>query len=846
MSLPALGRYQAKRTFEKTPEPKGLAFATSQQRFVVQKHHATQLHYDFRLEHKGVMLSWAVPKGPSDNPVDKRLAAHTEDHPLEYRHFEGIIPEGYGAGTVMVWDNGTFEWVRRGADHYSFILDGQKMRGEYALVRLRRAGPKAWLMLKKKDRHARKGRALINRLPNSVITGRTLDEIKKGAPVKAAFIKKLSAQRAALPRNGFIAPMKPTLITTAFSDPEWLYEIKWDGFRGLALIDGKRLLLKSRNNKDLLDWFPELKNISEAFAARRAIIDGEVVSLDKKGISHFSDLGEGSQGRNIRFEVFDLLHLDGFDLTDVPLEKRKALLRAITLPHDLVSYTDHIEGAGEKFFDETGKNGAEGIVAKERNSVYAPGKRTRTWYKIKHSLQQEFVISGWSEGQGARAGTIGSVLLGVYEDGKLRYAGRVGSGFHEKNLVPLFKQLRRLEQSKSPFELPTTMRGSSGTHYVKPRLAAEVKFEEWTPDSQLRQPVFLGLRTDKPAREIVREVPHHARLAKKARTTSSAKKTTERSDVDKQDSSKTLTFSALPNQTVPVAGQSLKFTNLNKTFWKSPRLLKRDLITYYAKIAPILLPHLKDRPLSMKRYPDGAESWFFYQKNAPSPRPSFVETISIKHSQGPTRYVIVNNIETLLWAANLADLEIHPWYSRRGSLNNPDFVVFDLDPSKENDLALIRQVALMIKEIMDHFGLESFPKSSGSRGIHVYVPIAPRFTYDQTKEFAKKVTGLVHHLAPSKTTLEFRKAKRHGVYIDYLQNIKGKTLACAYSLRARPGATVSAPLTWKEVKKGFKMKDFTIASTLPRIQEMGDLFAEVLTKKQDLGPALRQLGKLDL
>jgi bifunctional non-homologous end joining protein LigD len=853
MAPPALGRYHAKRRFTKTPEPKGLAFATSQQRFVVQKHHATQLHYDFRLEHKGVMLSWAVPKGPSDNPAEKHLAAHTEDHPLEYRHFEGIIPEGYGAGTVMIWDNGTFEWVRRGKDHYSFILHGQKMRGEYALVRLQRAGPKAWLMLKKKDRYARTGKALINRAPNSVITGRSLEEIKKGAPVKAAFIKKLpAARRAALPRSRFVTPMKPTLITKAFSDPEWIYEMKWDGFRGIAAIDSKKVTLKSRNEKDLFEYFPELKNIDDAFAARSVIIDGEAVSLDKKGVSRFSGLGLEERARNMRFEVFDLLYLDGFDLTGVPLEQRKALLRAITLPHDKVAYTDHIEGAGKDFFEETHKIGAEGMIAKERNSIYDPGKRTRTWYKIKHTLQQEFVIGGWAEGQGAREGTIGSLLLGVYEDGALRFSGKVGSGFHEGNLAPLLKQLRRLEQSESPFKLPAGMhRGPGSIHYVKPRLAAQVKFEEWTGEGQLRQPVFLGIRTDKPVREIVREVPHGARLAGKEKSSgTTGKKTHESTGTEStptgKDLSARLPFTAEPNQSLTVGNQTLKFTNLKKVFWKSPRHLKRDVINYYYALAPILLPHLKDRPLSMKRYPDGAASWFFYQKNVPMPHPDFVETISVRHSQGPTRYAIVNNLETLLWAANLANLEIHPWYSRRGSLNNPDFVVFDLDPSKEDDLASIRQVALLVKEVMDHFGLESFPKSSGSRGIHVYVPIAPHFTYDQTKEFAKKVTGLIHHLAPHKTTLEFRKAKRHGVYVDYLQNIKGKTLACAYSLRARPGATVSAPLLWSEVKKGFKISDFTITSILPRLKKHGDLFGEVLTKKQDLGPALRQLRKLDL
>jgi len=850
----SLAKYHAKRRFNKTPEPRGVEFSTEQRRFVIQKHAATRLHYDLRLEHKGVMLSWAVPKGPTQDPKVRHLAAHVEDHPLEYRHFEGVIPEGYGAGTVMVWDFGTFEWVERHKDHYSFILHGTKLQGEYALIKFARAGEKSWLLLKKRDRFAKRG-SITTKLPNSAVTGRSLDEIEAGKPVKRPFIRKLSGVHpAAQPRT--VGVMKPTLIEKAFSDPEWIFETKWDGFRGIAYVSGKKLRIVSRNGLDLLERFPDVGDIGSGIAAKQAVLDGEILALNDKGLERFEGLRLSSGKKHtLVYAVFDLLYLDGFDLRGVPLLQRKAMLRAIMRPHAHLRYTDHIESAGSDFFDEVTKAGHEGMVAKERDSAYESGKRTRTWLKIKKGLGQEFVIGGWQVGQGARADVIGSLVLGVYEGNKLIPVGRVGSGFDQEELAELTPRLKKLAIAKSPFAGTVHARE---VRYVRPTLVAEVTFNEWTSEGQLRQPVYHGLRHDKKPREVVREVP-----AEQTSTSTSAVRALSSRSVSASittELEKKHIVEVLPNLIpdkpaksaaakkleVPVDGVTLELSNLSKPFWARPRIVKRDVLNYYYRMAKVVLPYLAERPLTLKRYPNGANGGFFYQKNAPDARPRFIKTTTIQHSEGPTQYVVCNDIKTLVWLANLADLELHPWYSRRGSLNNPDFVVFDLDPTKPNDLAGVREVALLIKEVLGYYGLTGLAKSSGSRGIHIYVPIAPRFTYDQTKAFAKRVTEVVHHIAPKQTTLEFRKAKRHGVYIDYLQNIKGKTLASVYSLRARPHAPVSAPITWEEIKRGFKIEDFTINNMAERIKRNGDTFAPALTIKQNLGPALKKILKLPL
>ncbi|MFH0831097.1 MAG: DNA polymerase ligase N-terminal domain-containing protein, partial [Parcubacteria group bacterium] len=617
-----LKRYHAKRSFAQTPEPRGVAYPTTQQRFVIQKHAASSLHYDLRLERQGVMQSWAVPKGPSEDPRLRHLAAQTEDHPLEYRHFEGVIPQGYGAGTVLIWDQGTFEWVGRGRDHLSFFLHGRKLRGEYVLVKFGKAGQKSWILFKKHDRFARQ-RSITKLKPNSVVTGRSLFEVEQGSPAKKAYLTALAgAKPASLPRHLLV--QKPTLIAKPFSDPEWLFESKWGGLRSLAFFDGQRLRLVGPNNLDLLARFPELKELSQSLAARRALLDGEVVGPT--------------------FKVFDLLYLDGFDLRRVPLLQRKALLRAILRPQDVLHFSDHVEGAGEQFFKQTQKLGLEGMLAKDITSIYEPGKRTRTWLEVRSAVRER--------------------------PQKLRLI------------------------SKAPRE-------------------------------QQKQARKISLN---PALISAREA----------------------------------------NQSIKVNSVSLPLTNLNKPFWLRPRILKRDVLNYYYTMAAAVLPHLHNRPLTLKRYPNGVAGGFFYQKNAPAPRPRFVKTVVVQHSQGPTRYVLCDDLPTLIWLANLADLELHPWYSRAGGLNHPDFVVFDLDPSRPGDLPAVRQVALLIRDVLSHCGLKSYPKSSGSRGIHIYVPIAARFTYEQTKLFAKGVTQVVHHVAPRQTTLEFYKARRRGVYIDYL------------------------------------------------------------------------------
>lgn len=851
-----LSKYKQKRKFDKTPEPAGAALkkngGRASLRFVVQKHLASHLHYDFRLEHRGVLLSWAVPKGPSLNPKDKRLAMMVEDHPFEYRKFEGIIPEGnYGAGTVMIWDQGSFhalgahnraesehliaQGLHKG--HITFILEGSKLRGEFALIKLRRGGENAWLLVKAEDAAA--SSRDIAKEDLSAASGKTMDEIASGSgrvwhsnreskdSGKVAEISKQSggkkfkpeydlskAPKKSMPHK--IKPMLAKLVAASFDDPDWLFEIKWDGFRAIAEIDNGKVELYSRNQLSFNAEFKEIVRSLETIK-HQAIFDGEVVVVDREGRSQFQLLQNfrklGTDADRLLYYIFDILYLNGRDLRPLALEERKKILAAILPDLDNVLYSAHIPRDGKAFFKAAQKKGLEGILAKEKNSPYRGGKRTGEWLKIKTHLRQEAVVGGFTAPRGGRKG-FGALVLGVYEGNDLIYIGHTGGGFNDQTLRDTFAKLKPLIAEKSPFKIrPKT---NAPATWVQPRLVCEVQFSAWTEDGQMRQPIFIGLRPDKDARDVHREIPE-----------SIQKVLTAPSDPDRQNQS-----------------GKLQLSHLDKVFWPKEKYTKGDVIDYYRKIAPHILPYLKDRPESMNRYPNGIAGKSFFQKDVGDTPPEWVKTVRV-HSENENRdlnYLLCQDPDTLLYMANLGCIEINPWNSRVGKLDHPDWLVIDLDPEKIAFDAVVK-TAQEVKKVLDRAGCLSFCKTSGATGLHIFVPLATKYDYDQAKEFAHLVAMLVNRRLPEITSIERSPKKRQGkVYLDYLQNRRGQTLAAPYSLRPRPGATVSTPLLWREVRKGLDPLKFNIKTIFKRLEKHGDLWQNVLGKGADLAKALKNLS----
>lgn len=819
----SLLKYKQKRTPDKTPEPFGAAKRNKAKKllFVVQKHAASHLHYDFRLEAEGVLKSWAIPKGPSMKSGEKHLAVMVEDHPYDYHDFEGTIPHGnYGAGTVMVWDEGTYiplndkvegteksilDGLKKGK--LSFFLEGQKLKGRFSLVRIKGDTTREnWLFIKGDDEFASDENILDD--DRSAVSGRTMDEITEGSGPKWESNKPKKTEKQVkkkalkgLPEK--VHPMLATLVDEPFDGKEWLFETKWDGFRAIAQLRYDDVELYSRNFKSFNFKFAPIVEALQRLGVE-AVLDGEIVVLDKKGKSSFQGLqnyqttGKG----DLHYYVFDLLYFEGYDTRDLPLIKRKELLEKLLSEQkdSKILYSSHTFAKGKMAFKEAEKHGEEGIIAKKIESAYISA-RSREWLKVKTHARQEAVICGFTEPRGSRK-HFGALIIGVYKDGRLQYAGHVGGGFDEAGLKDMIKKLTPFIVEKCPFsEVPKT---NAPVTWVKPKLIAEISFQEWTEDGRMRQPIFQGFRYDKEAKEVKKETPAHVEKA-----TSSAKEP--------------------------------PLTNLDKVFWPKEGYTKGDLLSYYREAADYILPYLKDRPESLHRYPNGIEQPGFYQKNIDDSFPEWIKTCNVTHHDTTRRYMLIQDTKTLLYAVNLGCIDFNPFSSRTKNLENPDFAIFDLDPEDIPFEAVI-ETALALHRFFEKYDIPSFCKTSGATGMHILVPTGAKYTYEQVKLFAELICSFIHQELPDITSMERSPAKRQKkVYLDFLQNNFGQTIATPYSVRPKPHAPVSMPLEWNEVKKGLAPTDFTIENALKRMKKKGDIFNGVLGKGVNLLKILKLL-----
>jgi bifunctional non-homologous end joining protein LigD len=764
----SLDQYRRKRRKGKTPEPFGASKKRAEEpRFVVQRHAARRLHYDFRLERDGALASWAVPKGVPLRRGERHLAVHVEDHPLEYAEFEGVIPAGeYGAGTVEIWDRGTYELLEEKRNGGLTVeLHGSRLEGVWTLVPAALDGdPKNWLLLRK---DAGDG------------TGRRYQ------------------------------PMLAVSSDTLPTGEGWVYEPKWDGFRAIVTVTGGDLTFTSRNGNDLTQRFSALaRAVGSAIKASDVVLDGEICALDDEGRSRFSLLQEGAGTPAL--VVYDLLELESEPLVDEPLEERRKRLEEIVAPAPGLVVSPQFDD-GQALLAAAREQHLEGVVAKRTDSPYRPGRRTPEWHKLKLRRTQEVVIAGYTRGQGRRAGVFGALVAGVWDAGVLRWAGNVGTGFSDSEIERLLARLEPLQRDESPFaEVPKMPRVKrSDVVWVEPELVAEVEFAEWTHEGRLRAPSYLRLREDKPAPDVRREHVGVPPAVKRGR-------------------------------------RELRFSNLDKPFWPEEGITKGDLIAYYRDVAEVLVPHLRGRPFTMKRYPDGWQGKFFFQKQAPSHMPDWIERTSQPAStrEGEKKvidYAVVNDDLALMWMANMGCIDLHAWSSRVDKPERPDWVMFDLDPSEGATFEDVVEAARLVKDTLDLLELESCPKTSGSRGIHVLVPVARRHSFSEAREFASIVGGALQRAHPGLVTTEWSKAKRKGVLVDANQNRPGATNAMVYSVRPRAGAPVSTPLRWDEVAPGLDPTAFTMDAVLDRVAQHGDLFVGVLAGKQSLKAALKAL-----
>ncbi len=844
----ALEEYKRKRDFRKTPEPAGAAAphksAGAGLSFVIQKHAARRLHYDFRLELDGVLKSWAVPKGPSLDPAEKRLAVHVEDHPLEYGEFEGVIPEGeYGGGTVMLWDRGT--WIplepdpeaayRKGA--LKFTLNGEKLHGKWALVRMggKAAGERRenWLLIKERDDDAvpRSGDAVVADNQLSVASSRSLDAItadrdwvwhsnrddNEKPPVRTVSLQDIpGARKARMPEN--IKPQLASLSDKAPDGDEWLHEIKHDGYRLLAYIDRGRVRLITRGGLDWTAKFPALADRLAELPLASAMIDGELVHLEADGTSSFSGLQDAISNQKtdtLTFFAFDLLYRDGWDLTGAALDDRKAALAGIIPPqaHGMLRYSDHQIGRGPAFLTQACSYALEGIVSKRRGDPYRPG-RSRSWLKVKCRNREEFVIVGYTDPEGSREG-FGALLAG-YNDpqGKLRYAGRVGTGFNTRQLKELHGRLTSLARATAPVALPKGV-ARKGVHWVEPRLVAEVEFADWTTDAILRQASFQGLREDKDANEVVYDAKSRADVAADpplpkaaARPKPKASKQIETAEPERaRDGS--LVF------------EGVRLTHPDRILYPGTNLTKLDVARYYAAIQDWALPQLSGRLLTLMRSPAVGKKTF-YQKHIGSEAPEAIKRFNSDGAAEPEIYPYIEDLSGLIGLVQMGVLEIHPWGSRVEKLEMPDRVTIDLDPDEDLLWQRVTDAAIDIREALRSVGLESFAKTTGGKGLHVVIPLTPKLNWDEVKAFAKWLADSLVVQRPEDFTANMaKKARRGRIYIDYLRNGRGATAVGAYTPRARPGAAVSTPLSWEEVEQGVRPQGFTVETVPKRLAALG-------------------------
>jgi bifunctional non-homologous end joining protein LigD len=793
-----LSHYRAKRDFAATPEPSGDAGERPEAapRFVVQEHSATRLHWDLRLEHGGAAASWAIPNGIPPDPSENRLAVRTEDHPLQYLEFEGDIPKGqYGAGTMRIWDRGTYETHKWEERKVEVTFRGERLHGRYGLFPIGR-GPSAendWM---------------IHRMDPPDDPGRE-------------------------PMPERLVPMLARVGNLPADERPWSFEVKWDGVRAIAYLQPGRLRLESRNLNEVTDGYPEVRGMLRALGMREAVFDGEIVAFDEAGKPSFARLQRRMHVTSpaavrrlvastpVVYAIFDLLYLDGHSLMELPYARRREQLEALELGGPAWRVPAAHPGEGSLLLEATRAQGLEGIVAKRLDSRYEPGRRSGAWLKIKHTRTQELVIGGWIPGEGRRLERIGALLMGYYEDSRFRYAGRVGTGFTEQVLDDLARRLAPLRKDKSPFDsAPKLPRNAV---FVEPCLVAEVEFREWTDDQVMRAPSFKGLREDKAPREVALE-------------------TVAGSEAPPEGSPEALfdEVTPLPEGALEVLtdGRRLRISNWDKVLFPATGFTKGNLIAYYARIASAALPHVRDRPLTLKRYPNGVEEQYFYEKQSPSHRPEWVATARISD----VNYTLAQDRATLVWLANLADIELHTSLSLAEQPEHPTMLVFDLDPGVPATIVECCEVGLVLRGLFAQLGLQTVVKTSGSKGLQVYVPLNTETTYAQTKPFARRVAELLEQRMPELVVSRMTKRLRPGkVLVDWSQNDAHKTTVTVYSVRARERPTVSAPVSWDEVSRCREAGDgellsFDTEQVLRRVADQGDLFAPVLSLTQELPP----------
>ncbi|MEO6313836.1 MAG: DNA ligase D [Chitinophagaceae bacterium] len=876
----SLSAYKKKRSFKETPEPTGGKANKEQLHFVIQKHAASHLHYDFRLQMEGVLKSWAVPKGPSTDPTVKRLAMMVEDHPYDYRNFEGIIPKGqYGGGTVIVWDEGVYDaaegdfsdtasmeknllqQLRKGK--LVFTLKGKKLKGEFALVKSSYQGENAWLLMKVKDKYART--TDITKKEKSVLSGKTIKQMEKSPDkvygrttilpgntkkdVKTSKKKidsKAIGVKAKFP--AVLPPMLATLVDKPFDADNWLYEVKWDGYRAVAHLNKGKVELKSRNNKSFNEkFYPVYTALKEL--SMNAVLDGEIIASSDEGLADFGQLQNWrseADGR-LLYYVFDLLWYNGYSLLELSLLERRQKLIEILPAHDLIRVSQTFEASGTEFFKAAADMQLEGIMAKKSDSTYEPGARTKDWLKIKVGQRHEVVIGGYTQNEGSSK-KFSSLLVGVFEKGKFIYTGKIGTGFSDELQVALMKKFKPLIRKTTAFNsLPDINKPSrfrpnppnATATWLKPALVCEVSYTEMTGDGVMRHPSFEGMREDKKAQEV------------RAEKATAAKKLVKGSILDKSKVikkegvaiRKSLLNPTEETQVKKINGHDLKFTNLSKLYWPKEKITKRDMLNYYYQVAPYIFPYLRDRPQSMNRHPDGISGQSFYFKDVTGKAPAWVETF-LYHSSADERdrnYLVAKDEASLLYMASLGCIEMNPWHSKVATEDYPDWCIIDLDPGKTSFEQVI-EAARVTKSVLDSMGITGYPKTSGSSGIHIYIPLGAKYTYEQSKEFARLIARMVNDEIPTFTSIQRAVKDRKGkMYIDFLQNRPQATVSAPYSLRPKPGATVSMPLFWEEVKKGLKMSHFNIHNAMARIKTNGDIFKPVLGKGINIKKAIGQV-----
>ena len=950
----SLKKYNDKREFKRTPEPQGGMPENDLLRFVVQKHNASRLHYDFRLELNGVLKSWAVPKGISLDPSVKRLAMEVEDHPFNYKNFEGIIPEGnYGAGTVIIWDEGTYEPAEESESlskkakeklilsglkqgNLKFRLSGEKLRGEFALVKTRNGhmADNAWLLIKHRD--ASISSKDVTKLTKSVVSGKTIEQVAKEGTseyereeqgpksdipkknkraIKNAgdkILKKAASNRllngrqsqdleedilfkllTTLPVTKMPVEMEPmlaTLIDKAFDDEDWNFEIKWDGFRAIAFVKAEnkdrkksQVHIQSRNQKSFDEKFYPIKKELEKLS-HSMILDGEIVVVDDKGLPRFGALQNWtslSEGTLLMY-VFDILWFEGKDLRGLSVMQRQQLLK-IVLDESVLNCVKigySTQGNGKEFLKTVAQLGLEGIIAKRRDSIYESGHRSKSWLKVKVELRQEVIILGFTNKKNSSK-AFSALILGVYEKSKLRYVGKVGTGFSDKEQALLIKKFKPLIRKTNPISDQNKFKkgsnflweaGDTAISWLKPVLVGEVSFREQTNDGLFRHPSFKGLREDKDPRMVTLEERKETKeVLKSSKETSSSQQMNSKSTgvengksdthMDSENVHTATKGKSLPdlkrnnilnannNKQVKIGGHVVDFTNLNKMYWPKDNIAKRELIEYYYQVSAYILPYLLNRPQSLNRFPNGISGKSFYQKDITGKVPDWIKKF-LYHSEGndiDKHFLVVDNVAALLFMANLGCIEMNPWSSSIKKPDNPTWCIIDLDPAKEKkgrSFDEVIDVAKATHDVLNSLDIVGYPKTSGASGMHIYIPLNNKYDYEASKLLAKLVVTKVHELLPGLTTLERTVADRQGkMYLDFLQNRPQATIAAPYSVRPKPGATVSMPLDWSEVKSGLRKERFTLFNAIGRIKEVGDLFKPVLGPAVNLKKILRQLDQ---